>query len=176
MKPTIIAIVGPSGSGKTHLSMQLEAEFNAFLIVSHTTRSKRPGEIEGRDHYYIGDARHISRRTMLSYTRFADYEYFALEDQVPPHQPCVYVVDERGLKYLKYKKAHKYNIISIRVEASPKTLLERGISESRCLRDVGREKLGDDFYDFVIDNNGTLEQFENLGRNIYKTIRKWLRK
>ena len=173
MKPTIIAIVGASGSGKTYLSKLLQNELNVFLIVSYTTRSPREGEIEGLDHYYIENAHRFSHSRMLSYTRFAEYEYFALEEQVPPRKHCAYVVDERGLRYLKETKSHKFNIVSIRVESTYNTLIKRGIAPERIKRDDNRALLPLDYYDFVIENNGTLEEFENKIRETHKKIQQW---
>lgn len=173
MKPTIIAIVGASGSGKTYLSKLLQNELNVFLIVSYTTRPAREGEIEGIDHYYIGNTSRFSHSQMLSYTRFAEYEYFALEEQVPPQKHCAYVVDERGLKYLKETKNHKFNIVSIRVESTMDTLLERGIPLCRIKRDEDRDPLPMEYYDHIIENNGTLEEFEKKIRETYKHIRQW---
>lgn len=173
MQPTIIAIVGSSGSGKTHLSKLLQNELNVFLIVSYTTRPPREGEIEGIDHYYIENTHRFCRSQMLSYTRFAEYEYFALEDQVPPQKHCAYVVDERGLKYLKETKSHKFNIVSIRVESTPDTLIDRGIALERIKRDDDRTPLPMSYYDFIVENNGTLEEFENKIRETYKQIKAW---
>lgn len=173
MKPTIIAIVGASGSGKTYLSKLLQNELNVFLIVSYTTRPPREGEIEGLDHYYIANAHRFSHSQMLSYTRFAEYEYFALEEQVPPQTHCAYVVDERGLKYLKETKSHKFNIISIRVEATMDTLLKRGIPLCRIMRDEDREPLPLEYYNYIIENNGTLEEFDGKIRETYKKIQQW---
>lgn len=170
MKPTIIAIVGASGSGKTYLSKLLQNELNVFLIVSYTTRLAREGEIEGIDHYYIGNTHRFGHSQMLSYTRFAEYEYFALEDQVPPQKHCAYVVDERGLKYLRETKNHKFNIISIRVESTTDALIQRGIAPDRIKRDDDRTPLPLDYYNYVIENNGTLEEFEHKIRETYKKI------
>lgn len=173
MKPTIIAIVGASGSGKTYLSKLLQNELNVYLIVSHTTRGKREGEIEGIDHYYIENTHRYTRSQMLSYTRFAEHEYFALEEQVPPQGYSAYVVDERGLKYLKETKNHKFNIVSIRVESTSETLINRGIALERIRRDEDREPLPLSYYDHIIHNDGTLKEFEDKIRETYKTIRQW---
>lgn len=173
MKPTIIAIVGASGSGKTYLSKLLQEHLGVYLIVSHTTRPMREGEIEGVDHYYIESAHRFGRSQMLSYTKFADYEYFALEEQVPPQGYCAYVVDERGLKFLKERKSHKFDIISIRVEATMDTLLKRGIPLCRIKRDEDREPLPLGYYDCVIENNGTIEEFDTQIYETYKKICRW---
>lgn len=172
MKPTIIAIVGASGSGKTYLSKLLQNELGVFLIVSHTTRPMREGEIEGIDHYYIASAHRFKREDMLSYTRFADKEYFALEEQVPPSGYCSYVVDERGLKYLKETKTHKFNVVSIRVESNEQTLIDRGIPIERIRRDDDRELLPLHYYDYIIENSSTMDEFENKIRETFKTIKR----
>lgn len=50
----ILIVSGPSGAGKTtvvNLFLQNNTDFT--LSVSHTTRSKRVNEIEGRDYYFV---------------------------------------------------------------------------------------------------------------------------
>ena len=173
MKPTIIAIVGASGSGKTYLSKLLQNELNVFLIVSFTTRPRRKGEIEGVDHYYIKRKHNIPKDKMLSYTQFANNGYFALEEQVPPSGFCAYVVDEYGLTFLKKSKSDKFNIVSIRVESENEILIKRGIEEERIQRDECRELLPLDYYDHIITNDGTLEEFDDKIRETFKTIQQW---
>lgn len=172
MKPVIIAIVGASGSGKTYLSKFLQNELNVYLIVSHTTRAMRKGEVEGVDHYYIENTHRFNREQMLSYTRFAGHEYFALEEQVPPQGFCAYVVDERGLKFLKEEKKHKFDIVSICVESDYEILTGRGIAPERIRRDEERESLPSGYYDHIIRNNGSLEEFGNKIHETYKKIRR----
>ncbi len=173
MKPTIIAIVGASGSGKTYLSKLLQAEYGVFLIVSHTTRPKRMGEKQGVDHYYIKNSHRFNRSKMLSRTLFAGHEYFALEDQVPPQGACCYVVEESGLRFLKDKKSDRFNIVSIRIECEACTLIERGIDADRILRDVNRTPLPTSYYDHIIHNDGTQEEFDQSIRETYKNIQQW---
>jgi guanylate kinase len=44
----------PSGAGKTTLSRKLlEADGNIAMSISVTTRKPRPGEVEGKDYYFI---------------------------------------------------------------------------------------------------------------------------
>lgn len=50
----IFIISGPSGSGKTTLSKKLLADMNDFAkSISVTTRSKRPGEVDGVDYIFV---------------------------------------------------------------------------------------------------------------------------
>jgi len=50
----MLVLSSPSGAGKTTLSRRLlEADDNLTMSVSATTRRPRPGEIEGRDYYFL---------------------------------------------------------------------------------------------------------------------------
>ncbi len=53
-KYNIIVVSGPSGSGKSTLIHRLLKEHkNIVFSVSHTTRPKRDGEIDGKDYYFV---------------------------------------------------------------------------------------------------------------------------
>ena len=50
----MLVLSSPSGAGKTTLAnMLIGADGNCYLSVSATTRSARPGEVEGRDYYFM---------------------------------------------------------------------------------------------------------------------------
>jgi len=50
----MLALSSPSGAGKTTISRNLlQVEPELEMSVSATTRTKRPGETEGRDYYFI---------------------------------------------------------------------------------------------------------------------------
>lgn len=173
MKPTIIAIVGASGSGKTYLSRLLQNELNVFAVVSHTTRPKRENETEGKDYYFIGKNQAIPFCEMLTHTKFGGHEYFALRDQVPPEGYCTYVVDESGVQALKRMHGKRYRVVTVLVRSGYATLEARGIVQERIFRDRTRRQLPDAFYDFVIDNDGTLTEYEETIRETYQKIRLW---
>lgn len=53
----LFIVAAPSGGGKTSLVARLVQEMPQIEVsVSHTTRSKRPGEIEGVHYFYIDEA------------------------------------------------------------------------------------------------------------------------
>ena len=53
----LIVLSSPSGAGKTTISRRLlEADPEIAMSVSATTRPKRPGEVEGRDYFFVEDA------------------------------------------------------------------------------------------------------------------------
>ncbi len=52
--PLLIIISSPSGAGKSTLTARLrERVQNLRFSVSHTTRQKRPGEVEGREYHFV---------------------------------------------------------------------------------------------------------------------------
>ena len=51
---TLFIISAPSGAGKTSLvNMLIEQTASVRVSVSHTTRNKRPGEVEGENYHFI---------------------------------------------------------------------------------------------------------------------------
>lgn len=53
----LFVISAPSGAGKTSLvKALLRARPNLVVSVSHTTRTPRPQEVEGRDYYFVSPA------------------------------------------------------------------------------------------------------------------------
>jgi guanylate kinase len=59
----MLVLSSPSGAGKTTLSrMLLASEPDLTMSVSATTRPMRPGEIEGKDYYFISESEFTARR------------------------------------------------------------------------------------------------------------------
>ncbi len=49
----MLLISGPSGSGKSTICKRLLADPRVVFSVSATTRSMRPGEVDGRDYHFL---------------------------------------------------------------------------------------------------------------------------
>ena len=50
----IVGLLGPNGAGKTTLSRRLlESDREIDMSVSATTRKPRPGEVEGKDYFFL---------------------------------------------------------------------------------------------------------------------------
>lgn len=55
-KGKLIVVSAPSGAGKTTLCGSLSrAEKNIIYAVSYTTRPPRPGEVDGKDYYFVSE-------------------------------------------------------------------------------------------------------------------------
>ena len=74
----MLVLSSPSGAGKTTISRALlEREPNLVMSVSATTRPRRPGEVEGRDYFFVDPATFsemINRRELLEHAKvFGNY-------------------------------------------------------------------------------------------------------
>jgi len=60
----LIVVSGPSGAGKTTVLKEVFRNFPDRLVasVSATTRAQRPGEVDGRDYYFLSPEEFQSRR------------------------------------------------------------------------------------------------------------------
>jgi guanylate kinase len=70
----LVIVSSPSGAGKTTLTRRLLEEFKGQLefSVSYTTRPIRPGEVDGRDYWFV-DAATFQRMVLAS--EFAEHAY-----------------------------------------------------------------------------------------------------
>jgi guanylate kinase len=74
----LIVISGPSGSGKSTLVRHLteRPELRLARSISATTRSPRPGEIDGRDYFFLTPPEFARQRAeMLESARVHDHWY-----------------------------------------------------------------------------------------------------
>ncbi|HXV34888.1 MAG TPA: guanylate kinase [Gaiellaceae bacterium] len=62
MQPRLFVVTGPSGAGKGTLIRKLvDGRPDLAVAVSATTRSRRPGEVDGRDYHFLS-AEEFQRR------------------------------------------------------------------------------------------------------------------
>ena len=66
-------ISGPSGSGKTSICRALAGDPRVFFSVSATTRPKRPGEIEGKDYWFLSEKKFLSMAEKGEFLEWALY-------------------------------------------------------------------------------------------------------
>jgi guanylate kinase len=78
-KGKLIVVTGPSGVGKrTLISHVLERVPDCWFSVSATTRAPRPGEVDGKDYFFITPGefqRRIDVEGFFEWARFADNFY-----------------------------------------------------------------------------------------------------
>lgn len=88
-KPKVLILSAPSGAGKTSLTKALvAARADAVRSVSHTTRSRRPDEVHGRDYYFVDRQtfeQMIREQAFLEYARVFDQWYGTARAPIEAH-------------------------------------------------------------------------------------------
>ena len=173
----LYCIVGPSGSGKTTLGQYLK-ENKIPEIVSHTTREKRFGEVDGI-HYYFVNKEEFNKITKIEYSEYAGNFYCVsleeIENKLEQNDKVFVIVDFNGYKEMK-KNCKKYNIDikMIYIKTDLKTMHNRMIDRGDSLQNIEKrlkyveeinEFDNEQYADFVIDNRYSIE-------NSYKMLDK----
>jgi guanylate kinase len=168
MMRNIIVISGPSGCGKSTLIHHLfRGDFPELRFsVSHTTRPPRPGEADGRDYYFIPEARFAR---MIRGGKFAEWavvhghrygtSWKEIRAKSAQGQTLVLDIDVQGARNIKEKFPEVMAILIVppTLAALKLRLLQR---QSRLDREE-RQRLGAALrelrsyalYDYVIVND-----------------------
>ena len=107
----MFVLSSPSGAGKTTLSRMLVAETPALqMSVSATTRPKRPGETEGRDYYFVDQARFdamVAGGELLEWANVFDNRYGTprapVEAALAAGKDVLFDIDWQGTQQLREK-------------------------------------------------------------------------
>jgi guanylate kinase len=171
----MFVLSSPSGAGKTTLSRMLVAESPALqMSVSATTRPKRPGEIEGKDYYFVGQARFdamVANGELLEWANVFDNRYGTprapVEAALSAGQDVLFDIDWQGTQQLRSRSPN--DVVSVFILPPSVTALEqrlhtRAQDSDEVIR--GRmKKAGDemshfDAYDYIIVNDNIGIAFE----------------
>ena len=128
---TMFIVSAPSGAGKTSLVRRAIGDLDDLAVsISHTTRERRPGEVDGRDYHFVS-RREFER--MIDADRFLEYaevfgNYYgtsvdAVEACIGAGQDVILEIDWQGAEQVRQKLD---DVVSIFVlPPSRATLIER---------------------------------------------------
>jgi guanylate kinase len=110
----LMVLSSPSGAGKTTLARRLiESDQEIAMSVSVTTRSPRPGEVDGRDYSFIDDAafkRMRDKDELLEWARVFDNFYgtprVPVEKAIKSGRDVLFDIDWQGAQQLSEKLKH----------------------------------------------------------------------
>jgi guanylate kinase len=132
----MLVLSSPSGAGKTTISRRLLAteRERMTLSVSVTTRRPRPGEVEGRDYFFIDDGRFasmVAKGELLEHARVFGHGYgtprAAVETALAAGRDVLFDIDWQGTQQLR--ETARSDLVSIFVLPPDMKELERRLRE-----------------------------------------------
>jgi guanylate kinase len=104
----LLVLSSPSGAGKTTLSRALlESDGNITMSVSVTTRAPRPGEVDGKDYYFISKRRFEEMRDHGELLEYAEVfgNFYAtprkpVEEALAQGRDMLFDIDWQGTQQL----------------------------------------------------------------------------
>lgn len=169
----ILTILGKSGSGKTKTLKGIKEKVNLEGLVQYTTRPPREGEVDGVSYNFIKNDEFlhlIENNKLATNTSFTVangelWYYGYSKDHFKNGKNCILVVNPQEL--LQLKDVYGREVVSILIDATLQTRIDRYFDRDEMnkdnIKELTRRMIADekDFngikFDYVVDNNGTLE-------------------
>jgi guanylate kinase len=145
------------------------------LSVSHTTRSPRPGEIDGKDYHFIDVATFqemVNREAFLEHARVFDNFYGTSKqgviDQLQAGLDVILEIDWQGARLIREQLPAVVSIFILPPSraALQQRLQDRGQDDAaiiaRRMRDAVSEMMHYDEYDYLVINDVFQQALEEL--------------
>ena len=185
MQPRLFVVTGPSGAGKGTLIRKLvAARPDLAVAVSATTRSRRPGEEDGRDYHFLSDEEFERRVEAGEFLEHVDYvsghRYGTLRAEVDgilaAGKSVVLELETHGAKEVQ---ASLPDAVTIFIEAPSFAELERRLRDraTESAGEIGErlelarrqaEEAGD--FDHVVTNDDVGRAVEELGAIVDRAL------
>jgi len=141
----MIVITGASASGKTETAKELTSLFGIKKVVTHTTREKRVGEIDGVDYHFVSKDEFLKLKSQDYFVETTEYNgnyYGTSKKEIADNK--VLVVETNGARvFLSLQDPHIFLYrLHASLQARKLRMLQRGddkkIIEQRLVKDVTR--------------------------------------
>ena len=125
-------ISSPSGAGKTTLVKKISKNKNFFISISHTTRSPRPNEKNGKDYYFISKnhfKKLIKKGQFLEHAKVFDNYYGSSKKivikKLKEKKNVLFDIDWQGTRQIRNKKLNFKLLTIFILPPSKKELIKR---------------------------------------------------
>ncbi|GAA0558763.1 guanylate kinase [Halomonas salifodinae] len=164
---TLFIVSAPSGAGKTSLVRELIERLDGIEVsVSHTTRPRRPGEVDGVNYHFVDQPAFeamIARGDFVEHARVFDNYYGtsrpAVQARLAAGQDVILEIDWQGARQVRqqFPEAPSVFILPPSRAALEQRLTGRGTDDAaviaRRMHDAISEMSHYDEYDHVIIND-----------------------
>lgn len=181
---SLYIVSAPSGAGKTSLVKALiERDPKITVSVSHTTRSKRPGEVDGINYHFVDK---ITFQSMIDDGDFLEYaEVFdnfygtassSVKGQLASGQDVILEIDWQGARQVRELMPEYIDVFILPPSkaALQDRLTDRGQDSeaviNRRMRDAISETSHYDEYDFLVINDDFDTALDDLA-TIFRAMR-----
>ncbi len=137
-KGGMIILSSPSGAGKTTLVKKISKNKDFVVSISHTTRTPRPNEINGKDYFFISKnnfKKLIKKNEFLEHAKVFDNYYGSSKnliiEKLKRGKNIVFDIDWQGTRQIRNKNLN-YKLLTIFILPPSKKELQ--------LRLIKREK------------------------------------
>ena len=167
-KGILVILSSPSGAGKTSIAHALvEGNENLLFSVSATTRKSRPGEVNGREYYFltvdefrqkINDGQFLEHAKVFGNLYGTPLQ--AVRDSISQGKDLIFDVDWQGGKQIRNSSLSKFVISIFILPPSIKELHERLMKRAQDSSDIVKDRMRKSIdeimhwkeYDYVIVN------------------------
>ncbi len=166
-KGKLIVISGPSGAGKSTVVFKaIEERGDICFSTSVTTRKPRPGEVDGKEYFFVDLERFqemVDNDELLEHAEYVANSYgtprFYVEQQMENGMNVLLDIEVQGARQIREKMPDAVMIFIVppSIEELERRLRGRGTDteraiEARLIR-ARQEYAEADFYDYLIIND-----------------------
>ena len=164
----MFVLSSPSGVGKTTLTKKIAENNKSFIIsISHTTRTPRPNEIDGKDYYFVNKLKFdslIKTNSFYEHAKIFDNYYGTLKEPVLKSllqgEDVLFDIDWQGtqqLKKIKDLELVTFFILPPNIQILKKRLLDRHNGQEKIILQR-MNKFNEEFshwneYNYVVVND-----------------------
>lgn len=185
-KGVLIVVSGFAGAGKGSIVKKLVAEYeNYSLSVSMTTRNPRPGEVDGREYFFVTKEQFeqaISDDKLVEYANYVGNYYGTpkeyVDSQLNMGKDVILEIETNGA--LQIKKKFPESVLVFVTPPSATVLHERLIGRgtetpevvAKRMAKASEESMLMEKYDFILVNddlNACTEELHNIVRAMHRS-------
>lgn len=163
----IVVLIGRMAAGKDTVLNAIQEKTNMPVLVSHTTRPMRQGEVDGKEYHFIDND---TFEKMLEQHEFIEYRcyrpangnlwYYGLaENEITSNELSIVIMDPSGYEALASRFGNE-NIVGILLEANEETIYNRAIlRHGDSIEEINRR---------IKDDNMRFSKFKNRHAECYR--------